>query len=214
MQFEFRGINFAFGDTVQGQQIAAEVFADNYRIFERGLEFRPGDIVLDVGANEGMFAIMIAKCFPQVRVIALEPVPTTFLQLVRNITMNGVNIDAHNVGVAGEKKRMELVVDKKGTTGGASGIQTYDPVFSDLTVCDFRPLDEFLQQRVRLLKIDIEGMEYEALYASKLLKNVDYCVGEFHTNQKLKLKYEINELATWVGSQTNLIFFDRCHMAE
>ncbi len=39
---------------------------------------RPGDIVLDIGANIGLTAMMFAQSCPGIRVIAVEPAPTTF----------------------------------------------------------------------------------------------------------------------------------------
>ncbi|MFJ9364103.1 FkbM family methyltransferase [Nocardia sp. NPDC101769] len=46
---------------------------------------RPGEIVLDIGANIGLTAMMFAESCPGIRVIAAEPVPAIFHCLQRNM---------------------------------------------------------------------------------------------------------------------------------
>jgi FkbM family methyltransferase len=49
---------------------------------------RPGGVVLDVGANIGLTAMMFAGTCPGIRVIAAEPVPTIFHCLQRNMDIH------------------------------------------------------------------------------------------------------------------------------
>lgn len=46
---------------------------------------RPRDTVLDIGANIGLTAMMFARTCPGIRVIAIEPAPTTFRCLQLNL---------------------------------------------------------------------------------------------------------------------------------
>ncbi|WP_218027347.1 FkbM family methyltransferase [Nocardia vaccinii] len=46
---------------------------------------RPEEIILDIGANIGLTAMMFADACPGIRVIAAEPVPTIFHCLQRNM---------------------------------------------------------------------------------------------------------------------------------
>ncbi len=55
-----------------------------YRHAAAGL--RPGDIVLDVGANIGLTAMMFAQACPGIRLIAAEPAPTIFHCLQLNMS--------------------------------------------------------------------------------------------------------------------------------
>lgn len=52
--------------------------------FDHGVTLRDGDVVMDVGANVGVFAVRALQRFPRVRVVALEPVPDIFEVLKRN----------------------------------------------------------------------------------------------------------------------------------
>jgi FkbM family methyltransferase len=63
-----------------GEAMSAHGF---YRRAAAGL--RPGNVVLDIGANIGLSAMMFAGNGSGIRVIAAEPAPTTFHCLERNL---------------------------------------------------------------------------------------------------------------------------------
>lgn len=217
---EFRGQKFWFEPTRDAPGLIAEIFGDNYKVLQRGVEFREGDVVLDVGANEGMFSIMLAKLFPQTRVIALEPVPRTFWTLVRNIGLNGCgNVEARNVGIGKSGQKTAILNVSKDYSGGSTAWCTHNPEHHDRVEVELLSLDEAFSlygiDRCRLLKCDIEGMEYEALYGSTVLPRVDYFTGEFHSNRRLDFESRrMDGLVTWVANQTQFIHVDLCHMAE
>lgn len=48
---------------------------------------RPADII-DVGANIGWYTLRLAKAFPDLRIVALEPVAATYAQLAENVALN------------------------------------------------------------------------------------------------------------------------------
>jgi FkbM family methyltransferase len=60
-------------------------------IFERrcyeqhGVTVEDGDVIVDVGANVGMFALSLIERFRNVRIVCVEPVPNTRACLVRNL---------------------------------------------------------------------------------------------------------------------------------
>ena len=212
---------FYFNKTPMGEAMAREIFSDNYRVLSKGPAFKPGDVILDIGACEGMFSIMMAKLYPFSRVIALEPVSQTFYSLIRNIGLNGtVNIEPYNVGVGKVSGKIIMSACKDNMAGGSSAVMTFNPAEHTQIEVDVLSLDDvFIKYnlaKVKLLKIDIEGLEYDVLYASKLLERVENFVGEFHINKKLKEVQgrDITELATWVGSKTNLMYYEPCYMAE
>ena len=223
IEVTFRGKKFKFNESPTAQALVNEIYSDNYRLFEKGIEFRADDIILDIGANEGMFSILMAKFFPTVKVIALEPVPRTFMQMIRNIALNDVmNIFPHCLGVGpsnwpeGNLAQMNV---HRVFSGGSSLVDTFDPNQHEQVAVRLASIDGikdlFKLNKIRLLKIDIEGGEYQALKGSKILKDVDYMVGEFHINQRLiNQGHDIRDLATLCGSQTNLLYYESCKMAE
>jgi FkbM family methyltransferase len=222
-EVDYKGMVYKFHNTPTLPGLIKEIFNDNYKIFERGVQFSPGNVVVDIGANEGIFSIMLAKMFPGVKIIACEPVPRTFFQMLRNVGLNGVtNIITHNCGVGKESGMMPMVVNDE-FSGSSSGVQqVFDKDKNRVIQVEILSLDKYLTKycldnnRIRLMKMDIEGMEYDALYHSTLLDKVDYFVGEFHVNKFLTdvKRRDVKELATYVGSKTNLIFYETCYMAE
>lgn len=220
---KFRDIEFKFVTTPSTRDIINEVFSDNYTIFEKELEFKPGDIILDLGANEGIFSIMMAKVFPGIKIMAYEPVPRTFATLMKNIELNNLqlvnDIAPFNIGIGKDENNTFDMTVSKDHSGGSTAWCTFNPDHHISTKVIIKTLDSILSliPKVRLLKIDIEGMEYEALYPCTLLDRVDMIVGEFHINNKLKNvspQYDPHELATYLGDKGKLVYYDKVHMAE
>ena len=55
--------------------------------------------------------------------------------------------------------------------------------------------------KVKLLKIDCEGDEYEILYATNQLHKVEYIRGEFHLNNRLRQEgHSWDDLATYCAN--------------
>jgi FkbM family methyltransferase len=76
-----------------------EIFVDKLYLQE-GISILPGDIVLDVGANIGVFTLCAAQ--QGARVYAFEPVPSTFEVLQHNIHLHGFDrvANARNIGLS------------------------------------------------------------------------------------------------------------------
>ena len=76
--------------------------------FQSGISVSPGDIILDVGANIGVFSLCAAK--QGARVFAFEPMPSTFAVLELNLRLHGLEsvVKARNIGLSdrAEKKTM------------------------------------------------------------------------------------------------------------
>ena len=117
---------------------------------------RAGDCFVDVGANVGSYTVLAAGV-THAKVIALEPLPSTFRKLERNIRCNQLQ---------------DLVEAKCCAAGAASGnisftadLDTMNRVVSDdyvgpKTVVPVKCLDELLEDRHPIMwKVDVEGFE-------------------------------------------------------
>lgn len=181
--------------------VQSELAADNYKFED--VEIRPGDIILDIGAHVGIFAIYAAKKYPEARIIAYEPSATNYDRLIRNLEAAGVtNVEPHNLAVTADGRDIELSYER-GNSGGTSALRkvnghlvekakstTLDTIIDDLSGPFIGEI-----QRVRFLKIDAEGMEHECLTTTNYLDRVDYLSGEFHINSYLRQQgYSIAEL--------------------
>ena len=190
-QVDIAGVPLTLRDW-EGSNVLAivpkEILDDDYKL--TAINFRPGDVVIDIGANIGIVALYLARKHPDIRIVAIEPVPTTFRHLQENIALNGVrNVTPLNCAITNDGRDLRMIVNP-GHSGGSTGhlrnlkqpghynlkvkSRTLDSVF-----------DEFVPNRCRLLKIDCEGAEYEILSGAGCLNRVDHLGIEIHHNQYL-----------------------------
>jgi FkbM family methyltransferase len=122
---------------------------------------RPGDVVVDVGANIGTVTLTASALVGETgRVFAIEPQPRIFGFLEQNIALNGFsNIVPLNVAVSETEGVVTLstgLLDTSNMVVAQGGQQV-----------PARPLDAILEPhalaRIDLLKIDVEGYEYDVL---------------------------------------------------
>lgn len=210
-----------FLNTKTAPALIQEIFSDNYKVGEQKIEFAPKDIVLDLGANEGMFSIFMACLFPEIHIFAYEPIPATFETLQENILLNGYEnvITPIRAGVGRPGRQWATFNVSKDFSGGSTSMCIFNPEDHYLVKAPLISLDDiFLQndiRKCRLMKMDIEGMEYEALYAATVLPLIDYTVMEVHMNSHLDYDgRRADGLVTWLERQTKLIHVDFCRMTD
>jgi FkbM family methyltransferase len=129
---------------------------------------RKEDLFLDVGSNVGVYSVLVG-CEIGCDVIAIEPIPETYLRLVENIKINHLEefVDARNIGLA--EVAGELIF--------SSNYDTVNHVIkSDSEIDGVRvhvdTLDNVCTKCPELIKIDVEGYETKVLIgANRLLKD-------------------------------------------
>jgi FkbM family methyltransferase len=119
--------------------------------------------VLDVGAHIGTHTIKLAKAVgPSGRVIAFEPQPKIFRELFMNMKINQLkNVTFYWAGVGATVGQIELsplVATNEGGTGLDGGTGRFVELLT---------IDSLHLQNVSLMKIDVEGMEDQALEGAK-----------------------------------------------
>jgi len=114
------------------------------------LRIRPGDIVLDLGANKGLFTLLASRI--GARCVAVEMQSGMLTLITRNLAANGCRAEiAHgligpNTGVCSDRNRMRAA----------------SHFGSDPRVVALNGLvEEFRLPRIDFLKIDIEGSEFD-----------------------------------------------------
>jgi len=146
-------------------------------------------LVLDVGANLGVFSLRIADRLRGTngRVIAFEPHPEAYRLLKMSIERNGLEsrIEGHNVALADRNDQIKLYYPNKNIGGGGAfyDVEGAIPIEAELKV-----LDEILpDQTVDLVKMDVENNEYLVfLGMRKIIKRSTRIAILF---EKLTIKY-------------------------
>ena len=144
---------------------------------------RPGDVFIDAGANIGVYTVIAARLVgPAGRVIAVEMMPDTASRLEENILINGLNnvtvVRQALSDVAGKSVTATVEPGKHGQASIAavsqepkSGSATVTTTTLDIIAADVN--------HVRLVKLDLEGVELQALQgAGDLLRRSDEVVFE------------------------------------
>lgn len=132
---------------------------------------RPGGIFVDVGANEGYFSVVGAKLVgPTGRVLAVEP--QTRLQSVlhenfRLNQLNNVQLVQSAISDSARTAQFHLSPDlNSGSSGLARATNYHVPTQEVHTTTLAQLLKDARIERVDLMKMDIEGFEYEAILGS------------------------------------------------
>lgn len=125
------------------------------------------DNFIDVGANVGDWSLCIAAHRPNCAVYAFEPHPELFSMLQRSIRKNGFKcIQAWNLGLAADYGTLTLYCDSS-NQGNNSLIVIPDDLSDKSYVVPVAPLGDVLSidnlQGHTLLKIDVQGFEYEVI---------------------------------------------------
>ena len=131
-------------------------------------KLRPGDVYVDVGGNIGYFALLGATCVGTAgRVVTIEPFPPVMATLRSNLALNGVAGVRTVAAAAGARAAtMPFYVERPADPGGGSLVP--DPLVRQTKVevpVDTLAvlLDEYEIARTRLIKIDVEGGEVDAV---------------------------------------------------
>ena len=132
---------------------------------------KPGCTFVDLGANEGYFTVIAARlCGTSGRVLALEPQQRLIPVIHENLRLNqSTGVALLNAAVGSEAKTAVLHLTASTNTGG-SGFERRSRFSLPTQEVTMLTLEQVLDQqgftRVDLMKVDIEGFEYEALLGS------------------------------------------------
>lgn len=166
------------------------VIRDEYRLSRfRGLV---GEVIFDIGANNGLVSLILARLNPASTIVAVEPIRELCDLLERNLAANKIgNVKIVRGALHSDNMGVRLHISNVCSGASSTHVQDSDS-FNELA----STLDERLVESVtfddlvathapggvvHFLKIDCEGGEYH-LPASHRFLNLDvrYLEGEFH----------------------------------
>ena len=117
-------------------------------------------IIIDAGANIGLFSVLMTSLYPQAKIIAIEPDPENFQLLERNAKFYP-QIKLLNYGLWSKSTWLEIQdgsFDKSGVMVREAGADTSSSLKA---VSIPQIMGDFNLEHIDLIKIDIEGSEKE-----------------------------------------------------
>lgn len=169
-EIEYAGIPVTFALPSTDDHIA-RILRDTRTFYEKAMlsalapSLQAGDLVIDAGANIGNHALFFSKICG-CRVIAFEPISVTANLLRENVRANGV------------EDKVQVMQVALGEGGGMARIASSDPANLGGTTLavdaggeiEVRSLDQIdIGHPVRLIKVDVEGMDLAVLKGARAL---------------------------------------------
>lgn len=141
------------------------------RFLRSYLRNRPSPLVLDVGANVGGWSAWVRAANPTAEIHAFEPSPSAFAALERRGGVKALNVAC---GSTAGRAALFDYADHRGSVHASlvrGVLQATDTVKITSSDVDVIRLDDYLAQlghpQVDLLKIDVEGNEFDVLLGAK-----------------------------------------------
>ena len=163
--FQLKGINIFVPDFpvdyIQSHLVLQKTFYEENSLKDLDEYLDSESVVLDVGANIGNHTLYWATQTKVKKVYSVEAYDKTYVKLVRNIQINNLEnrVSAFNFGVSDIESKGS-VSHLESTNTGATQITADSNGDVNLKLLDSLNI---IEQRVDLIKIDVEGMELKCL---------------------------------------------------
>jgi FkbM family methyltransferase len=177
------------------------VDADNYAVFKeifvedfykidaivKNLDAQP--LIIDIGANRGLFCAMMLSKKPGSKIIAYEPLPENTVQLEKFKVLNAdktKNLQVYQQAVSGTPEKTIKIYTGGADSGAIASIyrdfDSRNSVEIEVAATTLTDILQNLEAPVDILKIDCEGAEYPILYntSKETLQRVTTMLIEVH----------------------------------
>ena len=165
-----------FGKTIQLSD--TDTYPDDISQMFRWMQFlrlpqKP--VILDIGANIGLFSLSYASIFKDAEIHCFEPVPFIYKYLKRNLKINpnlSRKIQAYNYGMSNcfEKKQLSIPIPEQHeryTKELDIRLYSVHGKGKEKFEAEFMPIDQWVDQlqihALNFIKIDVEGYEFLVL---------------------------------------------------
>lgn len=176
---------------------------------------RDDDVIIDIGANIGYYALLEAKLASKGIVYAIEPVPENIELLKTNIKLNNCkNIFIFQLALGDKIGKAKMYIYDK--LNWSSFIKSVDETIIREINISLTTLDKFaedyIHEPITFIRMDVEGYEYQIIKGSlRILKSSNHlrlCI-ELHPH--LMPKEHMEELISILrnsGFKVRAIFLD------
>jgi len=171
---------------VKGDRKNRTVFYTIHEIFKKCIypvSVNQPQTIIDAGAQIGGFTVYALKRSPMSVVYSVEPDPDNYSYIIENIKINGYEKKAKPINRAIYSKTTSIQFNQNNDSTRAGSI--FDKGHKQITVKTITLKDIFTEYNIDkcdVLKMDIEGAEYEAIYKcpQEILKKINKMFIECH----------------------------------
>ncbi len=173
---------------------------------------RHSNVILDIGANTGIFSVIAKANTLKAKVHSFEPQPNVFKVLEKNNRINGFDIYCHQLALSNESGELPFyntgysTFEENNTTHGSLN-KEWRTEHQHSIMVPVNRLDTFIEKKeigkVDLIKIDVETMEFEVLrgYGKYLIQHCPIILLEIQNDQIGK------DIQTLIDSEVYLFFW-------
>ena len=160
---------------------------NSFIIWIKRLALSSARVIVDVGANHGDFANAASTCFPEAEVMVVEPLPKMQICLEKIIHHQHKKWRLIKCALGAEPGRLQLFIDE--ARDDISSLVGFSPEYlkanpqtrsSKELPCEVRTLDKIAAEaeisHIDLLKIDVEGFEFEVMKGATHILGKTYAV--------------------------------------
>ena len=197
-----RGYRLRFNPSNLAEQLWVKPWSRNDALEFFRAYLKPGDRVIDVGANIGDTVLTASTCVGSEGLVwAIEPHPRTFRFLRANLALNRVkNVEAINRAAGDVSGAVGFTDDRRDDMNRVGDGTLRVPI---------GPLDELIPWRgaISLLKVDVEGYEKPVFAGAKVLLQTTRClyfeIGRTHFSW---FGYQVRDLLQLLKSEGFQLF--------
>lgn len=177
-KINFPGIRYPFRLRPDTSDIATFYQIFLYREYD--IQFGNPKIIIDGGANIGLFAIMMKNKFPESRIICIEPDPENFSLLMENLK-NYEGIEFEQKGIWNKETKL-YIHDKYNEGKWGMVVEESDELGTIEAISIDSVMDKYGFDQIDLLKLDIETSEKQVFSANYMtwLPKVTMLIVELH----------------------------------
>lgn len=213
-QLTVEGSNWQFNLRDEADQsVFNEIFKlHEYRRADEAIQ-NAKDPIVDVGAHAGFFVMHARSLNKQVKIFAIEPEPENIKALQKHLKENKISkVEIVEAALALESGSRQLVVAPD-SHNHRLGLD-FERIPGSLQVKAVSFADFLKQNKIKkisLLKMDIEGGEYEVFdgISEKDLSVVNYIILEYHESREKSKEIEEKLRASGFGVQIFPSKFDK-----
>lgn len=162
--------------------IFLSLFEDMFLNDEYYVQLPKNPHIIDLGSEVGISVCYFKSIYPNAQIEAFEPDPASYKLFTKNIEDNAMKkVITYNVALANTVGSMPFYIDS--SVDGSLTMSLFAKRQQKKIVVKVDRLSRYIKQKVHLLKMDIEGAEFDVLSDlthSKKIDLVENMIIEYH----------------------------------